>query len=261
MSDTELEAAPEVDEKSLATLPSDFDDGLEDFDSSDMVMPRIKIDHQEGKFVDTLTSEAFDNVEVVLLGLVKQRIMWDEDVDEGDGPLCKSVDAKLGNPRKDFPWEASGFAKTSEPLPCESCNFTKWANNKPPACSEQYTFPLMMAVDGSFRAPAILTLQRSGIKPAKSYLTSFKRSKMPVFTAVTRLKLDMRKKGSVTYSVPIIERVGEADPDMFRFFAEQYRSIREYLHSMEESDAEDAEATTTATIDNTAEGKDEDLPF
>lgn len=263
MSSTEIQPT-EVDETALAALGDDFDDGLEDFDTDDMVMPRITIEHQEGVFVDALSGEKHEEMDVVLLGLVKQRIMWSDDVDDDSGPLCKSVDAKVGNPRDEFPWEESGFAKTAgkDQLPCNECNFSKWQNNNPPPCSEQFTLPLMMNVEGQgYIAPAIITFQRSGAKPVKRYLTSFKRSQMPLFTAKTKLSLDVRKKGSVTFSVPQFEKSGQTESDYYGMFAENYKQIREYLHQLEVSDPNDEEAVGTSEAANDSENSDEDLPF
>ena len=263
MSSTEIEPV-EVDEKALAALGDDFDDGLEDFDTDDMVMPRISIVHSDGVFEDQLTGEKFEEMDVVLLGLVKQRIMWSDDVDDGEGPLCKSLDAKVGNPGKEFPWAGSGFAKTADKdsLPCDQCSFAKWQNNNPPSCSEQYTLPLMMNVeDEGYIAPAIVTFQRSGVKPVKKYLTSFKRSQQPLFTAQTKLSLDVRKKGSVTFSVPQFEKTGPTEADYYGMFAENYKQIREYLHSRGTTDPNDNEAVATGEVANDADNKDEDLPF
>lgn len=261
VTDTEIAAVPDEAETALATLPDDFDDGLEDFETSDMVMPRVNLVHADQEFEDNLSGERFSELEVVILGLVKQRVMWAEEVDEGDGPLCRSNDAKIGSPQENFPWDASGFAEGTEEPPCEQCNFSQWQNNKPPACNEQYTLPVLMPIEGQgFIAPAILTFQRSGLKTTRSYLSSFKRSGTPTFTATTTISLEAKKRGSVVYSTPKFQKGEPTDADNYQMFAQQYRSIREYLHSVG-AVFDDEDDTGTTDADNTSEASDEDLPF
>jgi hypothetical protein len=263
VSDTAIEPSGSETSLQAPVAAPIYDDGLGDFDSSDMVMPRIGIEHSEGVYVDNLTGEKHETIEVVMLGLVKQRIMWHPDMDDkSEGPLCKSVDGKFGNARGGFVWADSGFEKTDDPLSCGDCKFAKWGNDTPPPCSEQYTIPLMMpGAEGEFDAPAIITFQKSGIKAVKKFLTAFKRSNKPLFTARTKLTLDVRKRGSVTYSVPSLARVGDTEPEDHSMFAENYRTIREYLHSAEDTPAEDAEKPVgTSDVDN-SHNDDDDVPF
>lgn len=268
MSETAIE---KKDTGTDIAVPQEVDgmEGLEDFGSEDMVMPRLGIAHSEGKFVDNLTGEEFDTLRVVLLGLVKQRIMWSEEVEDGEGPLCKSYDFTTGNPSKDFPWKASGFEKQDGDdikLPCESCALKEWGSHpsrKTPWCSEQYTLPLLMEMgEGNYGAPAILTIQRSGVKPVRSYLTGFKRSNNPLFTAVTTMSLDLQKKGSVTYSVPKFSKGEQTDDEYWSEYADHYRSIREFLTKPPAKAADDGGSGGDA--DNSspaADMDDDDLPF
>ena len=233
------------------------DYGLEDFDTStDAVMPRLTINHPEAKFVDNLSGQEFDSLEVILLGLVKGRILWDSEVEEGDTPLCKSLNFNEGRPDEDrFPWKQSGFDKnalvvpagTSELLlPCSACGLKEWGsapNGKTPWCSEQHTFPLLMKVGDGGWAPALFTTQRTGIKPSKTYLTSFARTKTPLYTVTTKLSLQAQKRGTVNYAVPIFVQGEPTEQSEWPYYAQQYRQIRDFLHTPPVRD-EDAEATT-----------------
>lgn len=222
------------------------DVGLEDVSASDIQMPRIQLLHDTGKFRDASTGVELDSLECVILGLVKQRIMWDTEVDEGDKPQCKSPNHTHGYPqmrtdipaRKQFPWSKSNFDPKDFPvtdgqivLPCDSCVFANWgADKSKPPCSEQYTFALYYRdAEGEMR-PGLLSLQRSGMKPAKVYTGTFAAAKQPMFTVWTRISLTLESRGKVTYSVPKFTKGELSDRHEWPGFAEQYRSVREFLH-------------------------------
>lgn len=235
--------------------------GLEDVDASDMSVPRLKIVHQEGKFQDSLSNEKFDEVEVVLLGLVKQRLMWDVEVEDDAKPLCKSTNFDSGNPGENFPWGASGLVQADFAgglaLPCENCKLKDWGShprNDSPWCSEQHVYPLLMKVDDVW-APSILTIQKTGIKPSRTYLSSFVRTKKPLFTKITKLSLDTNKRGSVVYSVPKFAAVGETEPGDWPEFAQQFLSLRSWLQNPPRRDDDDATVTPTSSSD------DDDVTF
>lgn len=277
MSDTSVE--PRKDNFPATAADMGLDTGLEDFETTDMVMPRLSIKHEEAVFVDNLTQEEHPKLRVVMLGLIKQRILWDTDVNEGDRPLCKSYNFKEGVPNPDtFPLKASGFdalPTADETFPCDACTLKEWGSHPQrdtPWCSEQHTFPLLMQAgeEGNFSAPAILTVQRSAIKASKSYLTGFARSKTPVYTVVTELSLDPQKKGTVKYSVPRFVKVGETEQDEWAEYAEHYRTIRGFITTPPpEQDEEatkaasDVPRTTTAAPSEAAAAveDDDDLPF
>lgn len=274
MSDsTAVEAAKENTSMQAASAEEmGLDTGLEDFDSSDMVMPRLSIEHPDALFKDNLTGETHEKLQVVMLGLIKQRILWGEEVNEGDRPLCKSYDFREGHPDADkFPWEASGFDKeqAGDTLPCAGCALKEWDShpkNSTPWCSEQHTFPVLMQTgEDEFTAPAILTVQRSAIKPSKSYLTAFARSKTPLYTVVTEISLNPQKRGSVNYAVPAFKKVGTTDQDEWGDFAAHYRTIRDYITTPPPEQEESKSAGTTqaqpSEAAQAASGDDDDLPF
>lgn len=249
-----------------------LDTGLEDFETTDMVMPRLSIDHSDAVFVDNLTGERHEKMNVVMLGLIKQRILWDDEVKEGDKPLCKSYNFKEGHPNEaTFPWQAAGFDKEDAgdgTLPCEACALKEWGSHPKrdtPWCSEQHTFAVLQDIgENNFAAPAIISFQRSAIKASKSYLTGFARSSTPLFTVVTEISLNAQKRGSVNYAVPGFARVGPTESEAWSEYAHHYRTIREFITTPPPTEEED---TTPATSDATsnksaaADADEEDLPF
>lgn len=240
--------------------------GLEDVDASDLSMPRMTIDHKKCVFVNTLTKEEYPALTVVMLGLIKQRVMWPEKMEENDKPRCKSPDNTHGFPRvhveglsakKQFPWAESNFdpahaQPVDEPdsqqypggwssngydvLSCDSCVFAKWtkdgSDNVPPMCSEQHTYPLLYmagnAEDPQW-TPAILTVQRSAIGNSRKFINAFAQARQPMFTQYTGLTLTMEIKGTNEYAVPGFKKLGASDRNLWGEYANSLRTIRKFL--------------------------------
>lgn len=258
-------------------IPEDDMIGLEDFDiKTDAVMPTIKIAHKEALFEDALSGKTFPALNCVLLGLIKQRVLWPPEVEETkSAPLCKSYNYTIGRPDVDkYPWKASGFEKIdNDPeveLPCENCKLKDWGSHPKrdtPWCSEQHTFALLQQMDddeGSL-SPALFTVQRSAIKPSKTYMTSFVRAKTALFTVRTKIILDARKRGTVEFAVPKFIRGEATAQEDWNYYGQQYRMIREFVQTprSRDDDAEIEAEDSGAPIDSAATSapEDDDLPF
>lgn len=240
------------------------DVGLEDIGAADVAIPRLRIIHDEAVFEDTLSKQRFPTIRAVILGLVKQRIYWDDDVEDDDKPLCKSPNFEHGFPNmredvpanKRFPWASSVFESSHavpveiEPspqypqgwssngnlvLPCAQCSFKEWPKNGEkggPPCAEQHTYPIIYTPDeGESWQPALVTFQKTGIKPSRTYLSYFAQSKQPMFTVYSELSLTQQSRGSVKYSVPNLRRLEQTPREEWPGFADQYRNIREFVRS------------------------------
>lgn len=243
-------------------VPGMYDDtGLEDVGQSDVIIPRLRIVHTEGLFENNLSKQRFEKMKVIILGLVKQRIMWHSSVEDGDVPQCKSPNFEFGIPnisdkgRKEtrFPFERSNFSRSdarpveieaskSYPdgwssngnpvLNCASCSFSQWGSDStPPACSEQHTYPLLYCAseEDDQWLPALYTVQKVGIKPSRQYVSSFAQTKTPMFTVYTEIGLSLSSRGSVKYSVPTFRKLESTDQNMWLEYRDQMRGIREFI--------------------------------
>ena len=228
--------------------------GLEDFGINDMVMPRLQINHETGVLVDQLSGLQYSELECVILGLVMSRVLWHSDPDFEGGPLCKSLDGKVGLPSHrasaPFPWEAAGMDPAVFPegtgCLCESCPLSQWGSHPKgdtPWCTEQYNTPVLMSIAGGW-SPALLTLQRSGLRAIKGYATSFARSERPMYTSATTISLDLNKKGSKSFAVPKFAQGADTDPQLHPMFLEQYRQIRSFLSEPRDPNASSAPKPT-----------------
>jgi len=249
--------------------------GLEDVGATDITLPRIQIDHPNGVFKNNLSGETFDTMRCVILGVVKQRIMWDKTVDDGDKPLCKSPDFEHGFPNmgldgktpanKQFPWAKSNFNPADFPaeqgenglvtLPCQSCIFKEWEKGdwKQPPCSEQHTYPLMYQTEDGGFMPALFSVQKTGIRPSRTYLNVFVQSHKPMFTVYTEIALNQQSRGTVMFSVPVFRKKEPTEETTWGEFAQQYRGIREFIRQAprrqdEEEGAEASDNTNTGPV-------------
>lgn len=257
------------------------DDGLGDLSTADLVIPRLKIVGKEAVFQDTLSNEQFAVIEVVILGLIKQRILWHPTVDKDDKPMCKSNDFAIGvptlegnPPNKLFPFKQSNFtleAARVNPtlpttgqtldtnghpvLPCGACKFKEWdthPNGGKPWCNELHTLPVMYrkpAEPGAEPNPwtlAILTFKSSGLSASKKYLSNFKRANQAPFTAITQVSLQIQSRGDTIYSTPILKRIGDTNKVDWPEYSESYRSVRDYARQLpRQNDPTDNDSDST----------------
>lgn len=223
--------------------------GLEDFESANLTAPRLKIDHRQGVFVNTLTKEVFPYLDAILLGLIKQRVYFDKDVEDDSEPFCKSPDGVTGypnqNPKKpqyNFPWAQSGFDPNAAAvddlgrrmLDCAACPFAQWdEDRKPPPCSEQYTVPMVYndSPDPAVwnDAMGILSFQKSSMKPITQYVSDFMGRRAPLFTVITRIELAQQSRGQVVYATPVFTKGTALDISLLPRYAETFEMMRGYL--------------------------------
>jgi hypothetical protein len=238
-------------------VPGEYEgpDGLEDFDPNDSSIPILKIDHPNGKIEDSLSGKSYDSMDLIILGLIKQRVLWPAEMTEESGPpMCKAYDAKVGYPDlKEFPWKAAGFLdlRPDDPddeeqrvtLPCERCALKEWGSHPKrdiPWCSEQHTLAVLQQInDEGLMAPALLTLQRSSIKPSTNYLSSFQRAREGTFIVWTKISLKLRHRGTVDFAIPKFERGPETDPAEHNFYAQKYREIRRFVQTPRRSEEDE----------------------
>lgn len=256
-------------------------EGLEDVDASDIILPRLQLVHKEAKFRDNLSKVEYPELKLIILGLIKQRIFWHDDTEDGDKPLCKSPDHEHGFPAvsddlpkdKRFPWEKGNFRPEDYPpggatsmnglvtLPCQACIFKEWDKNgwKVPPCAEQHTYAVLYLtnpndpVEDHRYTPALITFQKTGIKPSKNYISSFMQAGQPMFTVYTTVTLNALSRGAVDYAVPSFKKGDPTDRDMWAGYGTQFRTIREFVRQPPRSQDDDEDFTSTpASNENTA---------
>lgn len=284
-------------------------DGLEDFDDARISMPRIAIVGDEGTFKDSNTGEEFTVLTGIPLGMIRQRAMFPSGTSELGPPQCKSNDGEIGYPSFDgdedrvFPWDDAGLNPHSQDkdefgrviLKCVKkdpntgklvpvCPFAQWTKGKggkndKPRCTERHTYPFLYSKDGdtkNFPNAGILSIQSSSMSNSNKFLSGFKTSKKPLYSAVVQLTLDKKKNGMVKYSVVQFTKLGVTDIVDYAGFSEQYQGIREFLRRPPRFEGEggpvEGDAASNADAKSTIDsqefsspvsnfGDDDEIPF
>jgi hypothetical protein len=260
----------------LPALPSDFSTGLEDFDTSDLRMPRLSIDHDKGVFVDSLSGLELPEIHIIPLGMVKQRVLWKPNIEEGESnPLCRSTDFHTGyptttmrDPLENFPWGAVGLRITditpnSEgrlTLPCDACRLKEWKSHpdgKKTWCTEQHAIPLLYSEPGvKPYMTALFTTQRSSLRGSQTLFASIVRRQLPAFAVYAAVSLQSNQRGRNIYYTPLFKEIGLTDQSEWPVFSDTYRSVRSYLQQtppLKDADGNFIDAAALAA-ENTIQG-------
>lgn len=252
-----------------------YETGLEDFSQEDLRMPRINIDHEQGVFKDSLSGTELPAMSAVVLGLIKQRVLWPPQVsDDNSQPLCKSTDYNLGfptingrRPTDNFPWNAAGWNPADfQPnedgrltLPCNACRLKEWASHpdgKKTWCSEQHSIPLLYAPLGEEpMAMALFTTQRSSINASKNYFAGIVRQERPAFAYYCEISLRPQQRGKNTYYVPVFTMKGPTDESQWPSYSSAYRSTRTFLHRPPMLRDENGNVVESVTAGNVIQGQ------
>jgi len=168
----------------VAAYQEPFDDGLGALDSGDLIIPRLIITQKTtpgieteniGKFFINLTGEFFNSMRLTTLKLTKGRILWPNEYDKDNEPLCRSHD--FAYPADDIQ-NATPMASSCGLLPGDPkkhvCPYADWTLDKkgkpkPPQCSELWN---LLVLDLDSYMPMFFTVKSTGIKPAKKFYSA-----------------------------------------------------------------------------------------
>ena len=124
-------------------------------------------------------------------------------------------------------------------LPCGDCGLPVWGSHPTldrPWCAEQFTFPLLYVKKGEddvwdVGGPAVISFQKTQLRPSKKYVSNFATKRIPLYSAVTRITLEVNKRGSTIFSVPKFELIDETSQEDWPTFSARYKKIREFLQT------------------------------
>lgn len=245
----------------------------DEFDNEAGALPRYKmvgevesLGGQPG-FVNETAGIAVPSLDVIVLGAVKGRVLWPPEMSDGGNsiPYCKSLDGLVGLPDMGepdseppragyFPWKAvppefKALLTPENTVPCGECPLKEWGSHPTqdkPWCAEQSTWVVKFG-DGEADDGALLTFQRSSLKPAQNYIMGFRSPKpgLPMFVVRTKITLTQQTRGTVVFAIPTFKR-GEATVEAnHNEWASQYIQVRNYLHTQREPREE---TSTTAVV-------------
>jgi len=216
--------------------------GLEDMDDEPVAPQRLKIVHANKNFEIPDTGIATDAFTAVILGMVRQRVLWPPEIGNGPSkPMCRSRDGKTGYPDPEsFPLKASGLQglvlEQGVTAGCKGCSLKEWGSHPTqdkPWCTEQFVLPMLADLMGNGRVmPVFLTAERGSILAAKKYIVPFQQSRTPMFTVFTEISLQHDKRGSVQFSKPVFKRAKDTPPESHAEFAAAFLQMRDYLQAV-----------------------------
>lgn len=145
--------------------------GLDTIDREDQMLPRVRLAQNTsriekanpGEFHNSLTGIVRKELTFVVLRVGKGRVMWPENYQAEQDPLCASDDGR--KPREEHEGKYDALQG------CAKCPMSQWAeDHTPPACSLAYNY---LCVDTSDGMPFLASLSRTSAKAAKQLNTLF----------------------------------------------------------------------------------------
>jgi len=171
--ETAVATSPGNSETALTTQAAVDDDGFEDFDDKDMVIPRAAIPQATsdkakgtpGMICVNLTGEEYEKIPVVILRHQKGKVLYPEEYKKGDEAICWSRDAVVPGSTIEKPMATS----------CKECPYGQWkkvdGKNIKPDCSDTRT---LLCVDTGTFVPFFISLHGLSIKPLNGCMTAIK---------------------------------------------------------------------------------------
>lgn len=212
--------------KALTTAtPQQLDaplEGLDGFDASDMVIPRLKLiqptsreatdgDASPGVLLCNLSGASYEQIRFVPLFMRKGRVLF---VEGDERPTCASDDNVTPSARIEQPIKKK----------CAGCPRQEWIDGVPPDCAMVYSIFALNLDAGE--APFILQCKGTAIKPTKKLISYFTLRKLSPFSVACTIKPSKTKNSRGTFYVPEFIDIAPVDPaDKYR---EQFLALRGY---------------------------------
>lgn len=183
-----------------------------DVNQSDMKLPKYKLLQatslevsksggklHAGQFYNTVTGEAVDEIEAVLLDQGKSMVMWNEKFKRGEEPICRSFDGKV---------KAEGCGDGN----CETCQYSsqnskaweeaKKQNKNKPGCSMSYVF---ICLDVRTNTPFRLIVSGASVGNGKAFINKLvplmEKHNMPIYATKCKFSSHQEENDQGTYYV------------------------------------------------------------
>lgn len=188
-------------------LPAELEgySGYEDFDSNDLIIPRVKIVQPTsrkgtaGKFLMNLTDEEFTSMDIIVIKASRSRVLWGDDL-EAQEPVCKSSNFLVPDPSIEYPvspacavYSQKGDLRVLEVL----CEKAKWINNERPECNQSYNLLCLT----SEHVPFWISLSGASISPVKRFISAIALRRKKLWQFVTTISTEERIKPNRHYTI------------------------------------------------------------
>ena len=218
VSDSQAPAVAEADE--WVAMRAEFSDGSQTFkEHFGLSIPRFKTDFgRNGRgFVDGLSDEAFNELEIVLLAYPPARAWWSVSLDDGGGgaPDCRSHDMIAPDPTSPMRQAAT----------CAACPHSKWGDNRErPECAESVN---VVAYDVGGDRFVWLRFAGTGLKPFKDYISYLESRRFVSFAVSTKVTLEKKEDGAKQWLVPKFAMGQALTPEQVRPMREVAKAAME----------------------------------
>lgn len=235
-------------------VPEDLESGMDELE--DGSYPRLRINHKDGRYVESIGDTEWDQFPCIILGFSYSRVMWKERK-AGQGfvsdelPQCRSNDNQHGQPNTDpekpafFPWKDSVFDPMKAQvnptynrviLDCTKCNFQIWGSDGTrPACGLIMTVYVMYQPPGS-ETPvfAFLSIKGAGIKPMKKFFRTIRQqgNNATPYQFFVTLGLERHVSGDVEFCTPTVAVNSVIPADNWAALSAKYAEMRDYTKSI-----------------------------
>jgi hypothetical protein len=187
-----------------------------------------------GELFNTITSEIYgESVEIIPLFMFKTRAQFDTE----RGLVMMSRDnIKVTMAIDEF---AEYLDKPVEEVPGAA-----WSGDEPPSFSQVYNFPCLL-VSRLIQFPLSLSLMRTAVKTAKTFLSMARYSGEDMFARVYKVSSEIVKGTKGTYALPVIEFVKRCSDEEYaiakKWFDGLYRRKADIEVELEDGDKEAGE--------------------
>lgn len=192
-----------------------------DVNASDMKLPKVKLMQQTsqeavkskgkivaGQYYNTVTQEASDEIDCILLDQGKSMVMWKRPFKRGEEPLCRSFDGKV---------KAEGCGDGQ----CDKCQYSsqnprawelaKEKGETKPGCNMSYVF---LAIDCKTKMPFRIIAAGASVKTAKDFLNKLLPLGVSPFACKVTLKAHQEENDQGIFYVMDFENLRPNDECM-----------------------------------------------
>jgi len=227
-----------VEKNEVAVVDQGFDNGLGELSIEDMIIPRLKIDKNNGDLKLNISDDVATEMNVAVIRISKSRILWPAEYDKDNDPLCKSNNFTTPDTSIEKPMCDSCGMLPLEPgqkRAKHKCEYANWTMNKknenvPPACSEVWN---VLLVDLDTYTPMIFSVAGNKLSPTKKILstinirTSAKRIPACSFSFKLTSTLVSKPKGDI--HIPVYSDLAQLPDDQasdMKIIMENMRDIQ-----------------------------------
>jgi hypothetical protein len=199
--------------------------GFENFDESDLVIPRLSIvqptskEGTPGTFRSNLSGEEKEELRITPITFTKGMVLWSDEL--GNDPECRSNDALVPDPAMESSKSPRCHERAANRLR-PVCNYAMWRSGEAPACKMTYT---LLAIDMGTMLPFLISLHGTSVRSIKALISHVWQSRRNFFDVACRMSLNKVTNQRGSFFVADFSQYEDHEPGTFR---DSYESLRAY---------------------------------